>query len=257
MALHVVDQGRSSLAIVFIHGFPLTHAAWRDQADLLRPIARTLLYDQAGFGESPGHPFPATFESYVDDLEHLLRDREVPRAVLCGLSMGGYVALRATERFPERVAGLVLCDTRSEADSDEAKLKRHAGILKIEKDGLSSYLDGFEQSVLGPTTLQTRPDVRRRARALMDRNPPASLQRALAAMASRTDTTASLAAIRVPALLLVGEEDSVTPVAAARAMHERISGSRLETIPRAGHFSNLENPDAFNQALRSFVAGLS
>ncbi len=242
--------------VVFLHAFPLASAMWRPQLEAVGGKYRALAYDTRGFGKSDPGDGVYLLEAFVDDLIAFLDGEKIEKAVLCGLSMGGYVALRAAERNPERVAALVLADTRSDADGNEAKLKRAKGADAIARLGLDAYAGTFLKSVLAPRTLAENPALVESLRKIIVANPPLGVRAALIAMAGRTDTTASLAAIRVPTLILVGEEDLPTPPALARGLHEAIAGSRLEIIPGAGHFSNLENPEAFNRALLAFLDSL-
>jgi 3-oxoadipate enol-lactonase len=164
--------------------------------------------------------------------------------------------LRAMERNPERVRALILCDTRSEADSNEAKLKRAAGIRTIKKDGIGPFAEGFLKGAFAPQSFQTRPATIEAIRQIILANPALGISGTLLALATRTDTTLALPKIQVPTLILVGEQDAITPPAAARAMHDHIRNSELHVIPDAGHMSNLENPTAFNNCLKAFLQKL-
>ena len=248
------DTGQPNApTVVFIHGFPFNHTMWQEQVALCEPSFRTITYDQRGHGLSGTGNGQYIFEFFVDDLMGLMDHLKIETAVLCGLSMGGYVALRAAERHPERVRGLVLCDTRSEGDSDAAKLKRAADLRLIQEQGLELFAEKFTKNVLAPSTLKDVALVDRVRRMILS-NPTVGVQGSLIALATRTDTTPSLSRIQVPALILVGEKDPITPPSAASAMHERIPSSELAVIPNAGHLSNLENPGEFNRCLQNFLA---
>ena len=171
--------------------------------------------------------------------------------------MGGFVALRAVERNPERFIGLVLADTKSEADSDKSKLGRYQALKTIQKQGLSVYADIFAKQGTSPSTQTERPQIFSRAKHIMESNTAAGVSAAVLALASRTATTAELGKIRIPTLVMHGEFDSVIPVLEAQSLHDKIKGSKLFVVPAAGHLSNLENPDAFNEQLLSFIAGLN
>jgi 3-oxoadipate enol-lactonase len=249
------SQKTTAPAVVFIHGFPFDHTMWDAQVAMISPSFRTITYDQRGHGKSGVGNGQYFLEFFVDDLIGLLDHLKIKRAVLCGLSMGGYVALRAMERNPERVSGLILCDTRSEADSDAAKLKRVANVKIVQDQGVPAFADVFLKAICAPTTFTDKPQVIEQIRKTMNQNTPEGIKGTLIAMATRTDTTASLATIGVPTLILVGEQDGVTPPAAASAMHERIAKSTLAVIPQAAHMSNLENPAVFNGHLQKFLSG--
>lgn len=242
--------------VIFIHGFPLNRSSWASQIKSLDATQRVIAYDQRGHGGSPASAIPYLFESLVDDLFGLLDHLQLDRAILCGLSMGGYVALRAMERDPNRFKALILSDTKSEGDPDTARLNRAKDVAMITKDGVRTYASVFARRCLTPETVSGQPTLVKEVEDIIAKNAPAAMQATLVALATRTDTTESLSKIRVPTLILVGEKDAVTPPAAAKNLHDRIQGSQLVTIPNSAHFSNLENPSAFNAALTSFLSTL-
>jgi 3-oxoadipate enol-lactonase len=250
LAFDLAGRGES---LVFLHGFPFNRSTWDDQVGLFSPQFRTIRYDHRGQGESGVGDGLFTVELLVDDLIGMLDHLQVGRAILCGLSMGGYVALRAVERHPERVSGLVLCDTRSEADSNEAKMKRAAAIKAIAEKGVEAFADGFLKGIFPAETFEKRPDVVARVKKMITATSPLGLRGTLLALAARTSTTESLGRIQVPALVLVGEKDSITPPSAAESLQKAIPGATMRVIPGAGHLSNLDNPAAFNDALASFL----
>jgi len=239
-------------ALIFIHGFPFNQTMWKDQVELSEPRFRVITYDQRGHGQSGLGNGRYMFEFFVDDLLGLMDRLKIDKAVLCGLSMGGYVALRMAERHPEKILGLVLCDTKSEADPDAGKLKRASDLRLIQEQGLEAFADKFSKAVLAPSHVKNIA-LYDRVRGMILGNPTEGVQATLIALATRTDTTASLNRIQVPTLILVGEEDVVTPPASAAAMHDRIPNSQMALIPQAGHMSNLENPAVFNSHLLAFL----
>jgi 3-oxoadipate enol-lactonase len=255
MALpYYVDLGpRDALAITFVHAFPLNHKMWQPQIELLTDHDRVIAADLRGFGKTDAGDGQYTLEFFVDDLIELLDHLKIQKTVACGLSMGGYIVLRAVERNPDRFHGLVLCDTRSEADSNEAKVKRSAAIKAVKQQGVAAYADGFVKSALAPQTLAAHPDVVTTVKNLIQENPPIGICGALVAMASRTDTTESLSRINVPTLILVGELDTLTPPVAAKSLQANIRDAELQVIPNAAHISNLENPLEFNERLLAFL----
>jgi 3-oxoadipate enol-lactonase len=194
-------------------------------------------------------------DSYADELKGLLDELDVDKVVLAGLSMGGYIAFAFLRKYKERVAALVLADTRAEADPPEGIEKRTKQQEQIRNEGTAGLVDALTGALLSDATKQKRPDVQQALREVMD-NPARSFVGELEAMKARPDSTGGLAAISVPTLIIVGEHDAVTPPDAARKLHEHIGGSRLVVIPEAGHVSNLEMPDAFNGALAEFLEGL-
>lgn len=244
------------LPVVFIHGFPFSQAMWQPQIEALQSTYHLITYDNRGHGQTPAGDGQYLLELFVDDLIGLLDELKIPKAVLCGLSMGGYIALRTVERNPERVHALVLADTRSEADSNEAKVKRAAGVRTIKEKGVPAFAEGFLKSAFAPKTFETQPYTVDLIRKIILSNPPLGVSGTLIALATRTDTTAALSGIKVPTLILVGDQDPITPPAASEAMHKAIAGSELHVIPQAAHMSNLENPQAFNQHLGTFLKKL-
>lgn len=241
--------------VLLVHAFPLHRGMWKPQATLAS-LARLISYDVRGFGKTPAGNGQIPFELHVDDLLGLLDHLRLRQAVLCGLSMGGYIALRAAERAPERVRALVLADTKSEADGNEARLKRAASVLAIQRDGLAAFAEGFLKTALAPETLSRKPEVVAQVRRMIADNEPPGVCAALLAMAGRTDTTASLPMLPMPALVLAGEHDALTPAAQGRTMAAALPNARFETIPGAGHLSSLEHPAAFNAAVAAFLMRL-
>jgi 3-oxoadipate enol-lactonase len=256
--LYYVEVGNTSaVPVIFIHGFPFSHRMWSAQLDAVCKTHRAIAYDVRGHGESDVGDGQYTIEMHVDDLLGLLDCLNISKTVVTGLSMGGYIALRALERSQERFLAAVLCDTRSEADSNEAKLRRAASIRNVKKQGSAMFAGEFAKSVFAEETFRKNPAVIEEVRKTIARMPPLAISGTLLALAARTDTTASLDSIRIPTMILVGEYDSITPPAAAREMHSRIPNSELHVIPAAAHMSNLENPEAFNEKLAAFLNRVS
>ena len=251
---YFTDQGDPSRdAVVLIHGFPFSHEMWSEQIELLKTGYRVIAYDLRGHGRSGVGDGQYALEFFVDDLVGLLDQLKIRRAVLCGLSLGGYIALRAVERNPERIGGLILCDTQSQSDSNEAKLRRAATIKAVKTDGVNAYAEGFVKALFAPHTITAKPDVVERIKGTIRSTSPLGICGTLLALAGRTDATASLAGIRVPTLIIVGEHDTITPPSRSEEMRSKIPDSVLHIIPDAAHMSNLENPEAFNKQLLDFL----
>jgi 3-oxoadipate enol-lactonase len=253
--LYYDDVGKpGSPAILFVHGFPFSSAMWKGQKQVLQNMdLRVVTYDLRGHGQSDVGDGQYTIELFVDDLMALLDHLKISKTMLCGFSMGGYIALRAIERNPERFSSLILCDTMSVADSNEAKLKRATSIKTVKNEGVKPFAEGFLKAVFSPQSFSTRPEIIDEIRKIVMSNSPTGICGALLAMAGRTDTSNALPKIAVPTMILVGELDSVTPPSAAQAMQEKIASSKLHLISNAGHMSNLENPEDFNKHLSNFV----
>ncbi len=251
--LYYIDVGQTSgPPIVLIHGFPLSHEMWANQIEVLKKVNRVVACDLRGQGRSEVGDGQFTLEFLVDDLIALLDHLKIDRTILCGLSMGGYVSLRAVVRNTERVSGMVLCDTKPEADSNETKLARGAAIKAIKKNGLDVYAQAFLKGALSPSSLRDLTLVETMAK-IIRQNKVLGLCGTLLALAGRTDTTSFLPKIAVPTLILVGEQDTIAPPEHSRRMQSLIPNSELHIIPQAGHMTNMENPTTFNTHLLNFL----
>jgi pimeloyl-ACP methyl ester carboxylesterase len=170
--------------------------------------------------------------------------------------MGGYIALRAIERHSERFRALILADTRSEADGNDAKVKRATQAKAVKIDGAKKFAEGFVKAVFWEKSFQTKPEAVDMIRSIIEKTSPRGIAGTLMALASRTDTTASLPNMTIPTLILVGEHDAITPTSASQSMKEKIPNAELHIIPEAAHMSNLENPAEFNNHLLNFLKRL-
>ncbi len=253
--LHVVEKGDpAALPIIFIHGFPFSHKMWDAQVAALNTRYRTIAYDVRGLGESSMGDGQYTIEGHVDDLLAVMDHFGVAKAVIAGLSMGGYITLRALERNPERFHAAILCNTRSETDGNDAKIMRARTMAAVKSRGSSWFADDFIKKVFAESSFTRVPDAVEHIRTTIARTPPLAIAGTLLALAARSDTTAALENIKVPTLIIVGEHDVTTPPDASRAMHAKIPGSELHIIPHAAHMSVLENPDEVNRVMLAFLA---
>lgn len=243
--------------VLFIHGFPFNASQWQPQLGGLSFGWRGIAPDLRGFGHSDVRPDSSfTMDDMADDLRDLLDHLAVEQAVVCGLSMGGYVALAFWRRHGLRVRALVLCDTRAEADTTEGRRSRQELAARVRAEGSAAVAQSLLPSLLAEGTFRDRPDVVATVRGMMEFTPPETLARASLGMAERSDATALLATIRVPTLVVVGAEDGLTPPTHAESMVAAIRAARLAVIPRAGHLANLEDPATFNSVLGEFLADL-
>lgn len=248
-----VEGTRTGIPVVFIHGFPFNKSMWKPQVDALKKDFYVVTYDVRGHGASDVGDGQYTVEYFVDDLIGLLDHVKISRAVVVGLSMGGYIALRAIERNPERFRGLVLADTRSEPDNNEGKVKRANQAKAVRTDGIKKFADAFVKAVFYEKTFETNPHAVEMVRHMIERSDVRAVAGTLIALAARTDSTPALYGITVPTLILVGQHDGLTPPSASHAMKDKIPNAELRVIPKAGHLSNLEQPDEFNQHLLNFL----
>ena len=243
-------------AVLFIHGYPFDHTIWTHQIAALEGWCR-IAPDLRGMGQSDAPDLGYSMETYSADLAELLDLLGARDAVLVGLSMGGYVAFEFLRRWRKRVRALVLVDTRAEADTAEARAARDASAATAREQGAAAIAESMLPKVLGASTLAGASATVERVRAMMAATPVAGIVGALGAMRDRVDSTPLLAELDgLPALVIVGDEDEVTPPAQARAMAEAIPGASLVVIRSAGHLSPLERPAETTDAILAFLAGL-
>lgn len=240
-------QGRP---LVLLHAFPLSAEQWLPQMAQVPPGWRFIAPDLRGFGGADPGPAPAvTMESYAADVLELMSHLEVPSAVVAGLSMGGYVALAVARRAPQRLAGLVLADTRATADSQEGRAARDRMLAILEREGPDGVAREMLPKLTGVTSQRNQPDLHDAIRQIILGNTPAGIAAAIRAMKERPDSTALLPALVCPTTVICGDEDVITVPAESEAMYRAIPGARLALLPGAGHLANLENPEAFTAAL--------
>lgn len=249
------DEAGSGVPLLFIHGWPHNRTLWAGQVSGLPTQARCLAPDLRGFGGSSVRE-PYSVEQYADDLAALLDSLGIERAVVCGLSMGGYVALALLRRQRARVRALILTSTRATADTPEAREKRERLIAFVEEHGVAALADRQLRAMMGRTTFETRSEVRESLRRLMAAAPPRGVIGGLRAMAARPDATDLLPSIDIPALVIGGAEDSFTPPEELRALAEAIPACRVELIEGAGHVCAYERPAAFNHLVGEFLSAL-
>jgi 3-oxoadipate enol-lactonase len=250
------DYGKGhETTLLLIHGFPLDRRLWAAQARGFSNLARVVAPDLRGHGKSEVTPGPLTMDQHADDLAALLDHLKIRRAVVGGLSMGGYITLAFWRRYPERVRGLILADTRAEPDSAAAQAGRSAAMARVQQTGAAAYADEMLPRLLASGNL-ANPKIVGAVRTIMAEQPAAGIVGALGGLRDRADSRATLPTITVPTLVIVGEADGITPPADAGAMAAQIPGARLAVIPNAGHLSPLENPRAFNTAVRAFLRQL-
>jgi 3-oxoadipate enol-lactonase len=239
--------------VVLIHGYPFNRSLWNEQVEALSNSYRVIVPDLRGFGETDASTGTATMNRMAQDVGQLLDHLQISQAVIGGLSMGGYVALAFYKQFPSRVRAFVLADTRAQADTEEAKQTRAQQAEKALSEGMAGIADTMLPKLLTPETVSKRPEVVKRVRDMMLKTKPEGAAAALLGMAEREDQTELLSRITSPTLILVGAEDAITPVADSEKMRDCIAGSRLVVIENAGHVSNLERTEQFNEALLKFL----
>ncbi|MEG8946132.1 alpha/beta fold hydrolase [Rosettibacter firmus] len=243
----------SKQSIIFVHGFPFDHTMWNNQIEALKDEYYCVAYDVRGLGESYVGDGQYTMEFYVDDLFSIIDELKLQKPVLCGLSMGGYIALRAIERKQENFSALILCDTRSEADDNAGKLRRSSNINTINTEGLKKFVENFVPNCFADITIEEEKDLYLSVLNKSFNHNPTGVKGAIIAIMSRTDTTEFLPLIKIPTLILCGSFDKLTPPDVMRKMSEKIPDSEFAIIPRAGHMSPIENPGAVNDLIKGFL----
>jgi 3-oxoadipate enol-lactonase len=239
--------------LVLLHGFPLNARMWERQLALSGRGWRVIAPQFRGFDGGFGDPPAQSLDDYAGDVVDLLDGLHIREAVVGGLSMGGYVAFALLRHAARYVHALILADTKAQADTPEGVEGRKRMIDLVGSKGPAAVADEMIPKLLGDTTRRTRPDVVDRVRDLAMSSPAEAITGALRALMTRPDSTPQLSAIHVPTLIVVGDEDTVTPRAVAEDMHRGITGSELVAIPEAGHLTNLEQPDAFDAAIGRFL----
>ncbi len=242
--------------LLLLHAFPLSAAMWEPQLAALPDGWRALAPDLRGFGASSTWATGdgGALADYTGDVLAFLDHLGVDRVVVVGLSMGGYVAFDLARRAIERVRGLVLADTRAEADSAEARAGREKMLVELERGGAARVADLMVPRLLGETTTRADAALVARVRQMAASNTPRAIRDAIVWLMARPDSTSLLSRLDCPALVMGGEEDQVTGESDLRRLQDGIRAADLVMIPRAGHLSNLENPGAFNAAVARFLA---
>ncbi len=226
---------------------------WERQLALADRGWRVIAPQFRGFDGGSGDPPALSIDDYAGDVVDLLDALHIHEAIVGGLSMGGYVAFALLRHAARYVHGLILADTKAQADTPEGVEGRKRMIELVGRKGAAAVAEEMIPKLLGETTRRTRPDVVDHVRALATSSSADAIAGALRALMTRPDSTPQLSTIHVPTLILVGEEDIVTPRAAAEELHRGIAGSALVAIPQAGHLTNLEQPDAFDAAVKQFL----
>jgi len=250
------DAGEGSIPVIFLHGFPFDKSMWKGQLDSLKSSNRIIACDIRGFGKSIDEKTPLSIDLFSEDLIAFLDKLNIEKAIVCGLSMGGFIALNAIQKFPERFDALILCDTQCIADTTEVKENRYKAIEQINRDGVIEFNKKFIKSVFHPNSLANKTELVENLSGVVFANSKEIIIAGITALAERSETCSSLSAIRIPTLIICGREDAVTPLGQSEFMHEHIEGSSLKIIDNAGHVSNLEQPEEFNEYVRNFLNSL-
>jgi 3-oxoadipate enol-lactonase len=239
--------------VVLLHAFPAHHEFWKPAAQALVSRYRVILPDLRGHGDSTAGEGPATMDKHAGDLARLLHEEEVRRGLFVGVSIGGYVLFEFWRRYRGQVAGLVLCNTKAQADSGEARSGRRQAANEVMEHGTEPYFESMVSKLLGETTRRTRPDLVEGALRMMRKMSPGNVAQVQRGMAERPDSVETLKTIDVPTLIATGSEDILTGAAEAELMKRNIVGSQMTVVARAGHYSPWEQPEEVGKIVRQFA----
>ncbi len=240
-------------AIIFVHGFPFDQSMWDSQVKHLDNSYCCITYDVRGMGKSYVGDGQYTMEAYASDLFAIMEELKLEKPVLCGLSMGGYIALRTAERDQSRFSGLILCNTKSDADTDSAKLVRAEKIDQINTEGVEKFVSEFVPDCFADETIKEKKKIYEEILNKSKTQDPVGLKGALLAMACRTSTNDFLKEINIPVLLIAGSLDKLMPPPVMRRMSESIKDSEFGIAPRAGHLTPVENAGFVNDMISGFI----
>ena len=249
------DTG-AGLPIVFLHAFPLNRTMWTQQEAALSSHYRVITIDLRGHGESDAPLWHYSLDQAAEDVRALLDQLFIAQALFVGLSMGGYILLAFYRKHADRVRGMVLADTRAQADAPEGRVGRFQMAQIAYKQGPSTIADIMIPKLLSPTTIQTRPEIVQRVRTMIEGNQISGIAGDLMAMAERPDSIPLLKQIACPTQIIVGELDQATPPSDAKLMAEQLPNASLAIIPNAAHLANMEQPEEFTKILVSFASAL-
>jgi pimeloyl-ACP methyl ester carboxylesterase len=254
LAYEVVGRGP---AAVLLHPFPAHHELWLPAAQPLLTRYRLILPDLRGHGESSVGEGPATMEKHANDVLRICEIEGVGRAAFAGVSIGGYILFEFWRRYRDRVSALALCNTRPQEETWEGRAARLKSAADVLERGTEPFIETMLAKVFGKSTFNNRPDLVDRARRMMQKMTPTSVNLVQRGMAERPDSVATLKTMNVPTLIIGGDEDLASPLADAEVMRRNIPGSELKVIPRAGHYAIFEQPHAVGSLLRQFLDGVS
>lgn len=247
------DGDDKNASIIFVHGFPFDHIMWDGQIKEFSNDYYCVRYDIRGLGTSPAEDGQFTIEMFVDDLENIIKELNLDRPVLCGLSMGGYISLRAAERMQEKFRALVLCDTKSAADDNEGRLKRATAIQQINSGDFDGFVEAFVLNCFGEKFVRENNSEYRKIVERSKKNSPIGVKGCLLAMAGRTDTTEYLSKIKLPTLVICGSEDKLSPPHVMKVIADQILNSKFVIVEGSGHMTPIENIQMVNKSIIEFL----
>ena len=239
--------------VLFVHGTPFNKSIWDLQMEALKSNYRVISYDLRGHGDTKGGGAGGSVETYTEDLIRFMDGLELQKVILCGLSLGGYIALNAVDQYPERFNALIVAGVQCMEDDDDVKIERNQMIETLKSGNVEKFADEMMKRLFAPTSFVTRKEEVRAVRRMILSTPVSSMIGSLQALSDRRESCSNLWSFKLPVLLMTGREDEMTPPSAARFMRDNISNSVLHEIEYAGHLANLENTHEFNQLFRAFI----
>jgi 3-oxoadipate enol-lactonase len=249
------DSGTGQV-IIFIHGFPFNKSTWQPQIEFLKKSYRVIAYDIRGFGKSSLGDEVISIDLFATDLVKFMDALNIEKATVCGLSMGGYILMNAVSRFPERFDAIILSDTQCIADSEESKEKRYQTINQVEAKGLDEFAEAFVKNIFTKKSLEVKKDIVEEVKNIILKTSPKTITETLKALAQRRESCNLLKTVPVPALIICGKDDTVTPLSQSELMFNTMPNATLHSIDDAGHMSNLEQPEIFNEHINNFLPGI-
>lgn len=258
MALSYFDtKAEKRTPLLLIHGFPFDHRMWKPQIEFFSERFRVIAPDLTGFGKSPASDGTIFIDSFAEDLKSLIDDVKCGPVHLCGFSFGGYVAMRFIDMYPELCYSMTLVSTRPDTDDNNAKFKRFQQCKQIENGKYPAFVENHIKAVFTGKTLQSNHDITNQLREIVTSQEPKAVCSTLLAIAARMDSCENLKKVKVPTLILAGEEDSIMPLQCSKKMQELVSGAKVTIIPDSAHMVNLENPGQFNASMGQFLDSIA
>ncbi|HEY3249520.1 MAG TPA: alpha/beta fold hydrolase [Ignavibacteria bacterium] len=255
--LNVVEFGEdNTTAIVFIHAFPFCNRMWDKQVEALQKSFRVVTPDLRGFGYSEPGDGIFTIDTHVSDLISIIDSLQLEKPIVCGLSMGGYIVLRAMELYQPKFRAAILADTKAEADTNPFKVKRFEQIQMIRNGQRESFTENFVKAALSEKNYTEKLELVELLKKMVSWQKDQAIMSGLLTMAARTDTTDSLEKVELPLLIIAGKDDRLTPPEYSKIIYGKTKNSEIAIIPDSGHLPNLENPDEFNKAVSNFVKSI-
>jgi pimeloyl-ACP methyl ester carboxylesterase len=251
------DEHGSGMPLVLVHGHPFDRSMWDEQAAAFGSTYRVIVSDLRGYGETTVVPGKTTMEEMAGDLSALLDALAIDQIILGGLSMGGQVVFEFYRQFPARVRALLLADTQPQAETEEGKITRYTTAQRLLDQGMVKYAEELLPKLLAKETIASQPNVVDKVRQMILQTKPEGAAAALRGRAERRDYIPLLREIAVPTLVIVGSEDTFTPISDAELMYREIAGSQLTIMEGVGHMPNMERPDEFNAVLMQFLRPLT